>query len=281
MPKPSCLFASGSNHLSMAPSADSYYVGKVAVITGAASGIGFAIAKELAQAGANLCIVDRNPVALEKASELLRGLEVLITTALVDVSNEGEVESLHLQVRDQLGEAAILVNNAGLQYLSPVEDFPVNEWDKLIHTMLRGAFLCIQRFLPDMTEAGWGRIINIASIHSVIASPYKAAYVSAKHGLVGLTRTVALETATKGVTVNAISPSYVRTPLVENQIARQASVHGIGEEQVLQQIMLSPMPQKELIEPEEVGEVVKFLCSDAARHINGHNLVMDGGWSIT
>lgn len=132
-----------------------------------------------------------------------------------------------------------------------------------------------------MIESGWGRIINIASIHSVVASPFKSAYISAKHGLVGLTKTAALEVATKGITVNAISPAYVRTALVEKQIESQSELHSIPKEQVIKDIMLAPMPQKELIEPEEIGEVVLFLCSRAARHINGHNLIMDGGWTIT
>ena len=254
---------------------------KVAVVTGAASGIGLAIAYSLAESGAKVCLVDIQKDALENAVSAINEAGGNATSAVADLVSESEIKSLHNQVTNEHGRVDILVNNAGLQYVSPLESFPITEWDKLIGIMLRGAFLCTRQFLPEMIEAKWGRIINIASIHSLVASPFKSAYVSAKHGLIGLTKTAALEVATKGVTVNAISPAYVRTPLVERQIESQAQIHSIPKERVLEEIMLAPMPQKELIEPEEVGEVVIFLCSAAARHINGHNLVMDGGWTIT
>lgn len=255
--------------------------GKTAVVTGAASGIGFAIAKSLAAAGATVCLADIQKDALDSSVVELKNAGGLVMSAVVDVSSETAVRSLSEAVFRETGGADILINNAGLQYVSPVESFPVERWDQLHSIMLRGAFLCTQQFLPRMVEVGWGRIINIASIHSIVASPFKSAYVSAKHGLLGLTKTVALESAAKGVTVNSISPAYVRTSLVEKQIKDQARVHSLNQEDVVTNIMLAPMPQKELIEPEEIGETVIFLCSNTARHINGHNLVIDGGWTIT
>jgi 3-hydroxybutyrate dehydrogenase len=255
--------------------------GKTAVVTGAAGGIGFAIAKTLARAGATVCLADIQKDALDNAASELKNAGGSVMSTVVDVSSESAVRSMSERVFRETGSAAILVNNAGLQFVSPVESFPLERWDLLQSIMLRGAFLCTQQFLPRMAETGWGRIVNIASIHSIVASPFKSAYVSAKHGLLGLTKTVALEAATKGVTVNSISPAYVRTPLVEKQIEDQARHHSISMEEVVSQIMLAPMPQKELIEPEEIGESVLFLCSNAAKHINGHNLVIDGGWTIT
>ncbi len=254
---------------------------KVAVITGAASGIGLAVAKCLAAEGAKTCLVDIQEDALEKAVEEINDSGGKAGSIRADLGLESDIESLKRRVDEGYGAADILINNAGLQIVSSIEEFPVDQWDRLINVMLRGAFLCTQNFMPGMAEKGWGRIINIASIHSIVASPFKSAYVSAKHGLIGLTKTAALEAAEKGITVNAISPAYVRTPLVERQIESQAKLHSIPEEQVVKDIMLKPMPQKELIEPEEIGETVLFLCSPAARHINGHNLVIDGGWTIT
>lgn len=253
---------------------------KLAVVTGAAGGIGLATAGSLANAGAKVCLIDIQKDALDSAVEKINLAGGSATALLADLNSENAIKSAYRQIKEDFGGADILVNNAGLQFVSPVEDFPAEEWDKLHNIMLRGAFLCTQIFLPEMIEKGWGRIINIASIHSVVASPFKSAYVSAKHGLIGLTKTAALEVATRGITVNAISPAYVRTALVEKQIEGQSKVHSIPKEQVTKEIMLAPMPQKEMIEPEEIGEITLFLCSDAARHINGHNLVVDGGWTV-
>lgn len=254
--------------------------GKTAVVTGAASGIGLAISASLKASGASVCMVDLQPDALETSLAEMRGIEGRAVTFAADVSDSGQVEKMREAAIRQLGQIDILINCAGLQYVSSLEEFPLEQWDRLMNVMLRGSFLCTQQFLPGMMSKGWGRIVNIASIHSIVASKFKAAYVSAKHGLIGLTKTAALEAAESGVTVNAVSPAYVRTPLVEHQIASQAAHHGISEDEVIKKIMLAPMPQKELIDAAEIGEIVVFLCSDAARHINGHNLVVDGGWTI-
>ena len=254
--------------------------GKTAVVTGAASGIGFAIATALHGAGVAVCMADVDALALEIAHGELGTATGRSGWCATDISRSEQVEDLHKFAVNELGSVEILVNCAGLQHVSPLAEFPLEKWDLLMKVMLRGSFLCTRQFLPGMTESGWGRIVNIASIHSVVASTFKSAYVSGKHGLIGLTKTAALEAAESGVTVNAISPGYVRTPLVERQIESQAKFHGISAEEVVNKIMLAPMPQKELIEAAEIGEITLFLCSDAARHINGHNLVVDGGWTV-
>lgn len=256
-------------------------VDKVALVTGAASGIGLAVARSLAYAGVKVCLADIQIPALERETSALNEAGAKAIFVAADLRSEPDIDEIHVRAAKNFGPVDILINNAGLQHVSALEDFPVDEWDRLMDTMLRGTFLCTKKFLPDMVRKGWGRIVNVASIHSVVASQFKAAYVSAKHGIIGLTKTVALEVGMKGVTVNAVSPAYVRTPLVERQIESQAKLHSISPERVLQDIMLAPMPQKELIEPDEIGQAVLFLCAEAARHINGHNLVMDGGWTIT
>ncbi len=253
---------------------------KAAVVTGAASGIGYAISTALKASGASVCMSDVQPDALK---ESIAGLDVIdgrAITCVADVSDSKQVRKMGETAARELGTIDILINCAGLQYVSSLEKFPLEHWDRLLNVMLRGSFLCTQQFLPGMMSKRWGRIVNIASIHSVVASKFKAAYVSAKHGLIGLTKTAALEAAESGVTVNAVSPAYVRTALVERQIASQAEHHGISEDEVIKKIMLAPMPQRELIDASEIGEIAVFLCSDAARHINGHNLVVDGGWTI-
>ncbi|MGD9562417.1 MAG: 3-hydroxybutyrate dehydrogenase [Pyrinomonadaceae bacterium] len=253
--------------------------GKTAVVTGAASGIGLEIAAALKASGASVCMADLEPDVLEMSLAELTSVEGRGVICVADVSDSGQVEKLREAAIRQLGQVDILINCAGVQYVSSLEEFPLEQWDRLMNVMLRGSFLCTQQFLPGMMSKGWGRIVNIASIHSVVASKFKAAYVSAKHGLIGLTKTAALEAAESGVTVNAVSPAYVRTPLVEHQIASQAAHHGISEDEVIKKIMLAPMPQRELIDASEIGEIVLFLCTGAARHINGHNLVVDGGWT--
>ncbi len=254
---------------------------KTAVVTGAAGGIGSAVANSLAQTGISVCLVDVQTDLLDAETQKVNERGGTAVSVAADLRSEDDIRRLGAFVLDEFGGADILVNNAGLQYVSSIEEFPLEQWDKLSDVMLRGAFLCTRQFLPSMKANGWGRIVNIASIHSVVASKFKSAYIAAKHGLIGLTKTAALESAESGVTVNAVSPAYVRTPLVERQIESQSELHGISKDEVISKIMLAPMPQKELIEPEEIGGIVAFLCSDAARHINGHNLVIDGGWTIT
>lgn len=254
--------------------------GKTAIITGAASGIGLAVAARLATAGATVRMLDIRDDLLGVECQKINAAGGNATWQKVDIADADEVVRVCEEAIDDLTCVDILVNNAGLQHVSPLGEFDVEMWDKLNDVLLRGPFILTKQILPQMAERKWGRMINIASIHSIVASKFKSAYVSAKHGLIGLTKTAALEAAENGVTVNAISPAYVRTPLVERQIESQAKLHGLSSEDVLRKIMLEPMPQKELIEPEEIGEVVLFLCSDAARHINGHNLVIDGGWTI-
>jgi 3-hydroxybutyrate dehydrogenase len=176
-------------------------------------------------------------------------------------------------------DADIVVNNAGLQHVAPVEEFPPERFSLILRIMLEAPFRILQKALPGMYEKGWGRVINVSSVHGLRASPYKSAYVSAKHGLEGLSKTVALEGGPKGVTSNCINPAYVKTPLVEKQIADQAKIHGISEDEVIEKIMLTEPAIKRLIEPEEVAELVVFLCSKEASFINGASIVMDGGWT--
>ncbi len=246
--------------------------GRRALVTGAASGIGLAAARELHAAGATVVMSDIQEGLLRDAAASMSGAVALPA----DLSSR---ESLNDLAR-QAGPVDILVNNAGLQHVRSIEEFDESKWDLLLSTMLTAPFLLIKKLLPAMYEKGWGRIVNVGSVHSLVASPFKSAYVSAKHGLMGLTKTVALEAATRtnGITVNTICPSYVRTPLVEKQIADQARVHGITESEVVEKVMLVQNAQKRLIEPEEVGQCVVFLCSNAAASITGTAFPMDAGW---
>jgi 3-hydroxybutyrate dehydrogenase len=247
--------------------------GKRALVTGGASGIGLAIGRELALCGAEVVLSDVSEDNLYAATRALPGA----TSMVADLSRRESVHAL----AERAGAIDILVNNAGLQHVSPVDEFDEATWDKLLMVMLTSPFLLIRALLPGMYARAWGRVLNVGSVHSLIASPYKSAYVSAKHGLLGLTKVVALEAAARangGVTVNALCPSYVRTPLVEKQIADQARVHGVPEAEVLDRILLTQNAVKRLIEPEEVGKYAAFLCRDEAWSITGAALTMDAGW---
>jgi 3-hydroxybutyrate dehydrogenase len=242
-------------------------VGRRALITGGASGIGRACAVRLAEAGADVVVVDRDAEAAEKVAGEVGG-----TAVAVDLSDLAAVDSLDLAVD-------VLVNNAGLQHVAPVHEFPVDRFSYILRLMVEAPFRLARGALPHMYERGWGRIVNISSVHGLRASPYKSAYVTAKHGLEGLSKVIALEGAAQGVTSNCVNPAYVRTPLVEGQIADQARAHGLSETEVVEQVMLAPAAVKRLLEPAEVADAVAWLCSPAAASVTGSSLVMDGGWS--
>jgi 3-hydroxybutyrate dehydrogenase len=253
--------------------------GKVAVVTGAASGIGYAIARSFAQAGANCVIADIDPSAGERARAELEAVGPACHFVATNVSDAAQVRRLTDTAVEKFGCLDILVNNAGLQYLSPVVDFPEERWDDLIGVILTGTFLGCKYALPHMIRQKWGRIVNIASLHGKVGSPFKAAYVSAKHGVLGLTKVVALEVAEHNVTSNAICPAYVRTPLVEKQIQEQAHRHGISPDDVVRKIMTEPAAIRRLLEPEEVAALALYVCSDEAAGITGAALDIDLGWT--
>jgi len=245
---------------------------QVAVVTGAGSGIGRQLALQMARAGARVIAVDRDAEAV-KAVAAETGAEAVV----VDLSEPGEIES-------RLGPALaagvdVLVNNAGLQHVAPLPEFPPERFALMLKVMLEAPFRIVRAALPGMYERGWGRVINMSSAHGLRASPHKAAYVAAKHGLEGLSKVIALEGGPRGVTSNTICPAYVRTPLVEGQIAAQAEANGIPESEVIEKIMLTQPAIKRLIEPSEVAELAAYLCCDAASFANGAAFVLDGGWS--
>jgi 3-hydroxybutyrate dehydrogenase len=252
--------------------------GKVALVTGASRGIGRAIAVALASRGAHVVAAARGTNA-EGTVEAITAAGGSAAAVSADVTDAASVEAMLTAALQHNGRLDILVNNAGLQHVSPVEEFPEDRWEHMLRVMLIGPFLLTRYALPLMYARKWGRIINMSSLHGLVASPYKSAYISAKHGLMGLTKTVALEAADKGVTVNAVCPSYVRTPLVEKQIADQARVHNLSEAEVIEKIMLAPAAVKRLLEPGEVAAYVTFLCSEAAGGITGAAQVMDCGWT--
>ncbi|EAU61814.1 D-beta-hydroxybutyrate dehydrogenase [Stigmatella aurantiaca DW4/3-1] len=248
---------------------------KCAVVTGAANGIGLAVAQALSAQGARVLMADLDEERGQAAARELPNALFQRT----DIASREDCRTLVARAEREWGRLDILVNNAGLQHVSPVEDFPEDRWEHLLRIMLVGPFLLTKYALPMMYARRWGRIINMSSLHGLVASPYKSAYVSAKHGLMGLTKTVALEAADKGVTVNAVCPSYVRTPLVEKQIADQARVHGLSETEVIEKVMLAPAAVKRLLEPSEVAAYVMFLCSEAAGGVTGGAQVIDCGWT--
>jgi 3-hydroxybutyrate dehydrogenase len=241
--------------------------GRRALITGGASGIGRACAERLAADGASVLVVDRDAEAARAVAEQVGG-----TAIAVDLSDLAAVDALDLAVD-------ILVNNAGLQHVAPIHEFPVDRFSYILRLMLEAPFRLVRGALPHMYAQGWGRVVNISSIHGLRASAFKSAYVTAKHGLEGLSKVIALEGAEHGVTSNCVNPAYVRTPLVEGQIADQARAHGLSEDDVVEQVMLAPAAIKRLIEPAEVADAVSWLCSPAAASVTGTSMVMDGGWS--
>ena len=244
--------------------------GRTALVTGGASGIGAACAQALVASGAQVVSVDISSEALEKqAAEL--GSEPVVA----DLTDERAFAGLEPRLR----HVDVLVNNAGVQHVSPVEEFPPERFTQLVSLMLVAPFRLARAALPGMYDRGWGRIVNISSIHGLRASPYKSAYVAAKHGLEGLSKVIALEGGSRGVTSNTICPAYVRTPLVEKQIADQARVHGISADDVVEKVMLTETAIKRLVEPGEVADAVLYLCSPSASFVNGASLLLDGGWS--
>lgn len=250
-----------------------------ALITGAASGVGLGIAKALAAEGCQVLLSDNNFPAAQEAAQKLSHSGLAVSPVKLDVTNDADLSALKSLLKDLAQPVDILVNNAGIQYVSRLEDFPVDRWKQIIDVLLTGPALVTREVLPAMRHNGFGRVINIGSIHSLVASPYKSAYVAAKHGLLGLAKTLALETADCDITVNTICPSYVKTPLVEMQISDQARENRISEEDVINNIMLEPMPKKCFIEMDEIVATVNYLMSDSARNISGQEIVLDGGWT--
>jgi 3-hydroxybutyrate dehydrogenase len=253
--------------------------GKIAVVTGAASGIGFAIAQALSRMGAGVVLADLNPKEGPIALGNLRSSGGTAEFVIADVSKTQDVRHLMEVALERFGRIDILVNNAGLQHMAPVVDFPEDRWEHLIGVMLTGTFLCCKYAVPHMIRQNWGRIINLGSIHGKVASPYKSAYVAAKHGILGFTKVLALEVADHNITCNAICPAYVRTPLMEGQIEEQARRHSISPDEVVQKIMLAPAAIRRLLEPEEVASLALYLCSDEASGITGTAIDLDLGWN--
>ena len=254
--------------------------GKNAVVTGSTSGIGLAYAKALAAEGVNVLINgfgDKDAIETERAGiEKQFGVKAVYSPA--DMTKAAEIAGMIAQGQADLGSVDILINNAGVQFVSPVEDFPDEKWDQIIAINMSAAFHAIKAAVPGMKKSGWGRIISTASAHSLVASPFKSAYVTAKHGIAGLTKTVALEVATHKITVNCISPGYVWTPLVEKQIPDTMKARGLTKEQVIEDVLLEAQPTKEFVTSEQVAAIAVFLCSDAAAQITGANISVDGGW---
>jgi 3-hydroxybutyrate dehydrogenase len=255
--------------------------GKAAVVTGSTSGIGLAIARGLGAAGADVMINGFGEVAAIEAEragiESDYGVRAVYNGA--DMSRGDEIAAMIAAAEAEFGKVDILINNAGIQFVSPIEEFPLAKWDAIIAINLSAAFHATRAVVPGMKARKWGRIISTASAHSIIASPYKSAYVAAKHGVNGLMKTVALELATHGVTANCISPGYVWTPLVEKQIPETMKARGMTKEQVIHDVLLEAQPTKQFVTSEQMADLTVFLCSDAAAQLTGANIPVDGGWT--
>ena len=255
--------------------------GKNAIVTGSTSGIGLGIAEALAQAGTNVMmngLGDAKEIEADRARlEKDHGVKVLYSPA--NMMDRHEIVGMVETAREAFGGVDVLVNNAGIQHVAPIETFPPEKWDAIIAINLSAAFHGMRAVIPDMKERRFGRIINIASAHALVASPFKSAYVAAKHGIAGLTKTAALEVAEHGITVNAIAPGYVLTPLVEAQIPDTAKARGISEEEVKRDVLLAAQPTKQFVTVEQLGELAVFLCGDAAASVTGTILPVDGGWT--
>jgi 3-hydroxybutyrate dehydrogenase len=255
--------------------------GKSAVVTGSTSGIGLAIARALAREGVNVTINgfgDKTAIETERAG-IEKDFGVKAAYSGADMTKAAEIADMIKTAEKTFGGVDVLVNNAGIQHVAPIEEFPIDKWDAIIAINLSAAFHAIRAAMPGMKARKWGRIINTASAHSLVASPFKSAYVTAKHGLAGLSKTVALEGATFGITSNCISPGYVWTPLVEKQIPDTMKARNMTAEQVKTQVLLAAQPTKEFVTVEQVASLAVYLCSDAAAQITGANLSIDGGWT--
>ncbi len=255
--------------------------GKSALVTGSTSGIGRGIAELFAHEGANVML---NGLGDAGEIERLRagiakdhGVKALYNAA--DMTKPAEIAAMVKEAEKAFGRVDILVNNAGIQHVAPVDEFPIEKWDAIIAINLSSAFHAARAALPGMKKAKWGRVINIASAHGLVASPYKSAYVAAKHGIVGFTKSLALEVAELGITANSICPGYVMTPIVEKQIDDQAKVHGISRENVIRDVILAPQPTKQFVKVEDVAAMALYLASEAAAQVNGTALSIDGGWT--
>ena len=255
--------------------------GKSAIITGSTSGIGLGIARGLAASGVNIVLNgfgDANEIEAVR-SELADSHQVRVLYSGANMADGNDIVAMMAQAEQEFGGVDILVNNAGIQYVAPLEEFPIEKWDAIVAINLSSAFHTTRLAIPHMKAKSWGRIVNIASAHALVASPFKSAYVAAKHGIAGLTKTAALEVAEHGITVNAVCPGYVMTPLVEKQIPEQAKARGITEQQVISDVLLAAQPTKRFVTVEELSSVVNFLCTDHARSITGITLPVDGGWT--